>query len=178
MAFSWKAVIGLYKATFFLMLFLHHTTLLKMFIRAKCFLIKFLGSFKYRIMSSANKSTQIQPIHFCSPCISFCHFTALAESSSTILSKMERVSIFASQDKILSFFPVQYNGHFRRNLYIYDCIEVFLLFCSFLRDFIKKGCWTASFFCICISSLSNIYCTLRCITSISLLHNKQLWNHK
>lgn len=38
------------------MLFLHPSTLLKMFIRSECFLMKVLGSFKYVIMLSANKS--------------------------------------------------------------------------------------------------------------------------
>jgi hypothetical protein len=54
-SFSANSLLADQKYTEFCVLILYTTTLLKVFIRAKCLLVESTESFKYRIISSANK---------------------------------------------------------------------------------------------------------------------------
>jgi hypothetical protein len=58
-------------------LILYPGTLLKVFINCRSFLVEFLGSFMYTIISSANKDTLTSSFLICIPLVSFSCLIAL-----------------------------------------------------------------------------------------------------
>jgi hypothetical protein len=69
------------EGTDFCMLILHSATLLKEFMITNSVLVEFLGSFRYRNMSSANRNSLTFPFISCS------YLNALERNSKTILNR-------------------------------------------------------------------------------------------
>jgi uncharacterized membrane protein YvlD (DUF360 family) len=61
--------------------------LLKLFFSFRSFLVEFLGSLKYTIISSTNGDILTSSFPICIPLTSFCCLIVLARSSSTILNR-------------------------------------------------------------------------------------------
>ena len=70
----------------FFELILYPAALLKVFMSCKSFLVEFLGSLIYTIISSAN-SESLTSFLICIPLISFCCFIDLARTSRTIMNR-------------------------------------------------------------------------------------------
>jgi hypothetical protein len=66
---------------------LYPATLLNMFIKSKSFFGGVLGSFRSKIISSANRDNLTSPFPILIPFISFSYLTTLAWNSNTILNK-------------------------------------------------------------------------------------------
>jgi hypothetical protein len=75
------------KAIHWMELILYPATLLKLFVSCKSSLVKYLGSHKYTIMSSASSDILTSSFPFCIPLTSFCCPIAIARTSSTILNR-------------------------------------------------------------------------------------------
>ena len=75
------------RATDYLELILYPATLLKVFISCRSFLIEFLGSLMYTIISSANNKSLTSSFPIRIPLIPLCCLIAIARTSSTILKR-------------------------------------------------------------------------------------------
>jgi hypothetical protein len=87
--FIWVCLLLVYtKATDFCMSILYPANLLKEFMISSSFLVKFLGSLRNRIISSANRHSLTSSFFIWIPFISFSCLIYLARNSKTILNKI------------------------------------------------------------------------------------------
>jgi hypothetical protein len=75
------------KAIDFYKLILYPATFLKLFMVSRSFSVEFFGSFRYKIMSSANKDSLTSSLPICIPFIYFFCFIALARNFQTMLNR-------------------------------------------------------------------------------------------
>jgi hypothetical protein len=75
------------KANDFCKLILYPGTLLYLFMVSKSFWVEFLGSIRYRIISSENMDNLTVSLPICIPFLSYSCLIALARNSSTILNR-------------------------------------------------------------------------------------------
>jgi hypothetical protein len=71
----------------FCKLILYLATLLKLFMISRNFLVEFFGSFRYKIMSSANRDSLISSLPNCVPFISSFSLIDLSRDSKTMLNR-------------------------------------------------------------------------------------------
>ena len=96
----------------FCTLILYPETLLKLLISFRRFWAEMMGSYRYTIMSSANRDNLTSSFPIWIPFISFSCLIALARTSSTILNRSgERVSLSSArfQRECFQFLPIQYD---------------------------------------------------------------------
>jgi hypothetical protein len=68
-------------------LILYTITLLKLFVVSRSFLMEFFGSFRYKIMSSANRDSLTTSFPICIPFISSSYLIALSRNSKAMLNR-------------------------------------------------------------------------------------------
>ena len=123
-------------------LILYPTTMLKVFIRCRSFLMEFFGSLMYTIISSANKDTLTSSYLNCIPLISFTFLIALAKTSSDILNRyreMSNLDLILTLVQLLWAFLHLSSCRLSMNCLYY--IEICPLYFYSLQDFIMKGYW-------------------------------------
>lgn len=73
------------------------------FISYRCFLVELLGTFMYKVLSSANKDNLTSSLPICVPLISFICLIAKAEIWNTMLNKYEQTVLTYFTRHSLSF---------------------------------------------------------------------------
>jgi hypothetical protein len=129
------------------LLILYSATLLKVFTGYKSLLVYSLGSFKYRILTTANGIIWLLHFPFCIHFIYFSCLIALAKNSSTVLNKSQE----SRQPCLIA--------EFRRNIFIFSwsvkCRLFYLLYITFtvlkcdppVLSFFKLLSWSHVEFC-------------------------------
>jgi hypothetical protein len=128
------------------MLILYSVTLPKKFMISSSFLVKFLGSLRYRIMSPANRDSLTSFFPIWIPFISCFHLIALARNSKTILNKSGESGhpCLVSEGSGFSSSPFGMMLALSLLYIAFITLRNIPSIPSFFRAFIMKGCWILS----------------------------------
>jgi hypothetical protein len=113
----------------------------------------FFGSFRNKIMSSANRDSLTSSLPMCIPFIYSSCLIALARNCKIMLNRSGEsghLSPFLTLGEMVSVFPIKYDFGCRFVIYSLHYVEVHSFYSYFIRAFIMKRCWLLLkvFFCI------------------------------